>query len=123
MAIDEELSAQVRSALANESEVSEIKMFGGIGFMLSGNMLAAASDRGLLVRVGEAAEEKALSRPGAKLMVMNGRAMTGYVRVDSATLDARKVQAWLRMARAFVSTLPPKKKKKKSTTKRKKSTT
>jgi TfoX/Sxy family transcriptional regulator of competence genes len=108
MAIDEKLANQVRAALADASPVREVKMFGGLGFMLNGNMIAAVSDRGLLVRVGEPGEAEALGRPGAELMVMNGRAMKGYVRVKTA-LDARAVKSWLRLARAFVETLPAKK--------------
>jgi TfoX/Sxy family transcriptional regulator of competence genes len=61
--------------------VSEVKMFGGIGFMLNGNMVVAASDRGLLVRVGKDGAAEACARPGAAPMIMNGREMAGYVRV------------------------------------------
>jgi TfoX/Sxy family transcriptional regulator of competence genes len=111
MTIDDELTAQTRVALKGASAVSEVKMFGGIGFMLNGNMVAAASHRGLLVRVGKEAEDDALSRPGARLMTMKGRAFPGYVQVERSTLDARSVKSWVRLARAFVETLPPKKKK------------
>jgi TfoX/Sxy family transcriptional regulator of competence genes len=83
-------------------------MFGGIGFMLNGNMIAAASDRGLLVRVGKEAEEAALTRPGARVMVMNGRAMSGYIQVERDLLDGRAVKSWVRLARSFVETLPAK---------------
>lgn len=107
MPIDEKLTGHVRAALSQASDVREVKMFGGIGFMLQGNMVAAASDRGLLVRVGEAGEAAALSREGAEPMLMNGRRMKGYVRVQGA-LDARSVKALLKLACAFVKTLPPK---------------
>ena len=109
MAIDEKLATQVRSALTDASTVREVKMFGGIGFMLNGNMIAAASDRGLLVRVGEQRQAEALARRGAEPMVMNGRTMKGYIRVKTA-LDARSVKSWLRLARSFVETLPAKRK-------------
>jgi len=107
MAIDEELAGQVRAGLAGATRVSEVKMFGGLGFMLNGNLVAAVSDRGLLVRVGEAGQTEALARPGAEPMRMKGRTMKGYVRVK-APLDARGVKSWLRLARAFVDTLPAK---------------
>ncbi|UJR86158.1 TfoX/Sxy family protein [Sandaracinus amylolyticus] len=107
MAIDEELAGHVRAALADASQVREVKMFGGLGFMLKGHMIAASSDRGLLVRVGEPGEAEALAKPGAEPMVMNGRTMRGFVRV-AGTLDARSVESWLRLARAFVETLPAK---------------
>jgi TfoX/Sxy family transcriptional regulator of competence genes len=108
MAIDEKLATQVRAALADASPVREVKMFGGLGFMLNGNMIAATSDRGLLVRVGAQGEAEALARPGAEPMIMNGRTMKGYVRIK-AVPDARSVKSWLRLARAFVDTLPAKK--------------
>ena len=107
MAIDEKLAGNVRAALG-EAAVREIKMFGGIGFMLNGNMVAAASDRGLLVRVGKEREAAALARPGSSIMVMNGRAMNGYVRVSATELDVRTVASWLDLARAHVDSLPPK---------------
>jgi TfoX/Sxy family transcriptional regulator of competence genes len=107
MAIDEKLAGRVRAALAQTPDMHEVKMFGGIAFMLNGNMVAAASDRGLLVRVGEAGEAEALGRKGAERMLMNGRQMKGFVQVKGA-LDARSVAALLKLARAFVETLPPK---------------
>ena len=107
MAIDEKLAQQVRTALADAGQVREVKMFGGLGFMLNGNMVAATSDRGLLVRVGEPGAAEALARPGAEPMLMRGRPMTGYVRVKAA-LDARSVKYWVRLAQRFVETLPAK---------------
>src|SRR5690606_15669283 len=107
MASDERLAQQVRVALADAASVREVKMFGGLGFMLNGNMIAAASDRGLLVRVGEAQVAEALAR-GAEPMVMNGRKMKDFVHVTGAK-DARAVKSWLRLARVFVETLPVKK--------------
>ena len=110
MSIDDKLTAHVRTALAGARSVRETKMFGGVGFMLAGNLVVAASNRGLLVRVGKEAYAAALSRPGAEPMIMNGREMAGYVRVGPGSLDARSVKSWLGLARAFVETLPPKKK-------------
>lgn len=107
MAIDEKLAAQVRAALVDADSVREVKMFGGLGFMLNGNMVAACSHRGLLVRVGELGMSDALAR-GAQPMIMNGRQMKGFVWV-TGTPDARAVKSWLRVARAFVETLPAKK--------------
>jgi TfoX/Sxy family transcriptional regulator of competence genes len=82
-------------------------MFGGLGFMLNGNMVAASSHRGLLVRVGEHGMTAALAR-GAQPMIMNGRQMKGFVWV-TGTPDARAIKSLLRTARAFVETLPAKK--------------
>jgi hypothetical protein len=71
-------------------------------------MLVAASKRGLLVRVGPERYEEALARPGARPMEMKGRALTGYVFVDPAMLTDAVMKQWIRMAMAFVRTLPPK---------------
>lgn len=117
MSINEEQADQIRAALADATSVREVKMFGGLGFMLNGNMVAASSHRGLLVRVGEHAVAAALAR-GAQPMIMNGRQMKGFVLVPG-TPDTRTVKAWLRTARAFVETLPAKDPAKSSKGKRK----
>ena len=104
----DDLAAAVRAALAAAGTVREVKMFGGIGFMLNGNLLAGASKRGLLVRVGKDLEGEALKRSGARPMEMRGRKMDGYVYVDSPALTARAVKAWIEMASGFVRTLPRK---------------
>jgi hypothetical protein len=103
-----DLAARVRASLAGVAGVHEVRMFGGIGFMLKGNMLAAASKRGLLLRVGKERQADALSRPGARPMEMRGRVMEGYVYVDPPALTGGATETWLRLALAFVQTLPPK---------------
>jgi TfoX/Sxy family transcriptional regulator of competence genes len=108
MTFDQDLAANVRAALAGAGAVREVKMFGGIGFMLNGNLIAAASKRGLLVRVGKDRQRDALARPGARPMEMRGRTMEGYIYVDPPALDDRKLRAWLQLARDFVQTLPAK---------------
>jgi TfoX/Sxy family transcriptional regulator of competence genes len=100
------LIASIRSALAETGAVREVKMFGGVGFMLNENLLVGASKRGLLVRVGKDGEQDALSRPGARPMVMRGRRMGGYVRVDRDALNDSAVRQWVRLAARFVATLP-----------------
>jgi TfoX/Sxy family transcriptional regulator of competence genes len=104
----EQLAESVRTALADAGTVREVKMFGGIGFMLNGNLVAAASKRGLLVRVGREHQGDALARAGARPMVMRGRTMDGYIYVDPPALTGRTVRGWLRLALDFVQTLPPK---------------
>jgi TfoX/Sxy family transcriptional regulator of competence genes len=103
-----DIAAQVRAALAGIASLHEVRMFGGIGFMLNGNMLAAASKRGLLLRVGKERQPDALSQPGARPMEMRGRVMEGYVYVDPPALTGDATQRWLQLALAFVQTLPPK---------------
>ena len=104
----DDLAASVRAALSDAGAFHEVKMFGGIGFMLNGNMIAAVSRRGLLVRVGKDRQGDALARPGARPMEMRGRAMEGYVYVDPDTLSDDAVRPWLQLALDFVRTLPPK---------------
>jgi TfoX/Sxy family transcriptional regulator of competence genes len=112
-----ELQAWVRAAVSSAGAVSEVKMFGGIGFMLNGNLLAGASRRGLLLRVGIDREAEALRQPGARPMVMRGRTMPGYVYVDPPDLTAASVSTCLALAIPYVRALPPKQRK---TAKRKK---
>ena len=93
-------------------------MFGGIGFMLNGNLLVGASKRGLLVRVGKDRQSQALATPGTRQMEMRGRLMDGYIYVVPPIVpDA--VRGWVEMATAFVRTLPPKTKVKRQRTKQK----
>jgi TfoX/Sxy family transcriptional regulator of competence genes len=108
MTDDQELAASVRAALAGAGEIREVRMFGGIGFMLSGNLVATASRRGLLFRVGKDRQAEALRQSGARPMEMRGRTMEGYVYVDPPALNKQAVQNWLRLAVAYVQTLPPK---------------
>ena len=108
MAFDQDLTASVRTALVGASAIREVKMFEGIGFMLNGNLVAAVSKRGLLVRVGKDHRGNALAQQGARPMVMRGRTMEGYIYVDPSALNAQAVQKWLQLAVAFVQTLPPK---------------
>jgi TfoX/Sxy family transcriptional regulator of competence genes len=102
-----DLAGRVRAALPAKG-LSEQKMFGGIGFMLEGNMVAGASKRGLLLRVGKDAYGPALARPGVRPMDMRSRPVEGYIYVDPAVLDDATLREWLQLAASFVRTLPPK---------------
>ena len=104
-----QLVVDVRAALSDAGAIREVKMFGGTAFLLNGNMVAAASPRGLLLRVGEERYEAVVGQQGMRPMVMRGRMMKGYVHADPAMLTARTLKAWLGEAVAFVRTLPPKK--------------
>jgi TfoX N-terminal domain len=78
MPLDHELVARMRLALSVAGALREVKMFGGLCFMLNGNMVAGASRHGMLVRVGKDRHAEALARPGANPMQMSGRPMAGY---------------------------------------------
>jgi TfoX/Sxy family transcriptional regulator of competence genes len=108
----EALAASVRAALRDAGPVREVKMFGGIGFMLNGNLIAGASKRGLLLRVGEDRAAAALEKPGARPLIMRGRYMKDYVYIDPPGLSPRSVRPLIKMALSFVMTLPPKSKAK-----------
>jgi TfoX/Sxy family transcriptional regulator of competence genes len=77
MAVDDDLVERMRAVLAGAGAVREVRMFGGLCFMLDGNMGAGTSKRGLLVRVGKERQSEALARPGVKPMEMGGRMMEG----------------------------------------------
>ena len=108
MTDDQNLVASVRAALVGSGEIREVKMFGGIGFMLNGNMVAAVSKRGLLLRVGKDRYRDALAWRGARPMEMRGRTMEGYVYIDPPVPTNDALKAWLDEAVAFVKTLPVK---------------
>lgn len=103
------LADRIRAMLAGE-RITEQRMFGGICFMLNGNMMLAASPaRGLLVRVGKAGYPAAMKRPGTRPMEMRGRTMEGYLYVDDARIARdRDLRTWVDTALAFTATLPAK---------------
>jgi TfoX/Sxy family transcriptional regulator of competence genes len=107
---DGDALAEKLRAILPAKGLSEQKMFGGIGFMLNGNMIAGASKRGLLLRVGKERYGEALARSGARPMEMRGRPVEGYVRVDPSGLNEAALMSWLALARAYVyvETLPAK---------------
>jgi TfoX/Sxy family transcriptional regulator of competence genes len=114
MPIDEILAERIRAQLAGTGEVREVRMFGGLCFMLNGNMIAGTSKRGLLLRVGRDQEAEALTRANARPMEMAGCPMKGYVFVDPPPEADGELADWLRFAAEFVGTLPPKPRKRKS---------
>jgi TfoX/Sxy family transcriptional regulator of competence genes len=99
--------ARLRATLAKH-DVAERRMFGGVYFLVNGNMTIGASRRGILVRVGKAGQDEAVARLGARPADMRGRPMEGYVRVDPAGLGDGALADWVARAVAFARTLPPK---------------
>lgn len=98
----------IRRGLADRPVV-ERRMFGGITFMLSGNMLCCASNKGLMVRVGKQAESGALTSPHAQPCLGAGHRMPGFILVTTEGLtDNTRLKAWLNMALVYVETLPAK---------------
>jgi hypothetical protein len=108
MSADSDLAARVRAALRDVVAVREVRMLGGVGFMVNGNLVAGASKRGLLLRVGRERQDEALGQPGIRPMEMRGRRMEGYVYADPPPPSEEAIKALLRLALDHVRTLPPK---------------
>ena len=109
MAYDETLAERIRQALAVREGLTEKKMFGGIAFMLRGNMSCGVVSGDLMVRVGPERYEEALARPHARPMDFTGRPMKGlvYVGPEGLRSDA-DLNDWVRLAEEFAGSLPPK---------------
>ena len=109
MAYDEELAHRVRSVLGPRENITERKMFGGLAFMLNGNMCCCVDQANLVVRTGPDRYEEALQRPNARVFDFTGRPMRGFVYVDEGGLvEESGLKDWVDMSVAFASTLPAK---------------
>ena len=112
MAYDRELAERVRLLLADEADVSEKAMFGGLAFLVGGNLAVAASGQGgLLVRVDPAESAVLQAETGARPMEMRGKAMTGWLRVEAAVVEddeEDELGRWVRRGVAFARSLPAK---------------
>jgi TfoX/Sxy family transcriptional regulator of competence genes len=109
VAYDEELADRIRDVLEGQPVV-EKKMFGGLAFLIGGNMSVAASGQGgLMVRVDPDETESLLAEPGAAEFEMGGRgAMKGWLRVSTDVLDDETLQRWVDRGVAYARSLPPK---------------
>ncbi len=113
MAADPGLVQRIQEILASRSGVSERKMFGGIAFMLHGNMLIGVNGTSLMARVGPSYYEQALATENVREMDFTGRPMKGFVYVDENGLEEdHQLEHWIQACANFVSTLPPKPAKK-----------
>ena len=110
MASDEDLKARVRALLADEPELTEKRMFGGLAFLVGGHMAVAASGQGgLMVRVDPDETDALLEQPGARPMVMRGRELDGWLRVDADGASPDDVlEPWVRRGADYARSLPPK---------------
>lgn len=109
MAYDESLAARVKEILSEHPEIAERKMFGGLAFMLDGNMCCCVTNRGLMVRVGPGDYAAALALPHAGVMDITGRPMRGWVLVEPAGLESPpNLTEWVKRGAAFAATLPAK---------------
>lgn len=111
MAYDEKLAERIRDVLADEPDMTERKMFGGIAFMVRDHMCCGILGQDLMLRLGEDGADKALTRPHVREMDFGPRPSSTMVFVAPAGLKGQALGRWVGLARDFVATLPPKKPK------------
>ena len=109
MAYDESLAGRIRDGLVRMIGITEKKMFGGIGFLLGGNICVGVWKDSLIVRLDADAGAAALDEPHVRPFDITGRPMRGWILVDPAGIeDDHALNEWLRRALEFVQTLPAK---------------
>jgi TfoX N-terminal domain len=110
MAYDEDLADRIRVLLATEHGVVEKKMFGGLAFLIGGNMSVSASGHGgLLLRCDPEETDALVSQPGAARFEMRGRAMDGWLRVDPEAVERdEELERWVAVGVDYARSLPPK---------------
>jgi TfoX/Sxy family transcriptional regulator of competence genes len=109
MAFSEALAERIRQRLARRKNVEEKKMFGGVGFLLNGNLLVGVWKESLVVRLGEEEGEEALKEPHVKEFDITGRPMKNWVLVEPEGVeDEDQLAGWIQRAVKFVGTLPAK---------------
>ena len=110
MAYDENLADRIRDLIAGEADLTEQKMFGGLAFLIGGNMAVAASGQGgVLVRVDPAQSDALVATTNARLMEMRGRPMQGWLRVSPEDLRTKSQLArWVTLGMRYARSLPAK---------------
>ncbi len=107
---DADLADRIRELLAGERGVTEKKMFGGLAFLVGGNMAVAASGRGgIMVRIDPDESDRLVARTHARPMEMRGRRMRGWLRVDAQDVRTkRQLARWVELGVTYARSLPPK---------------
>src|SRR5258707_3112896 len=110
MAYDDDLANRIREIIGAEPDLVEKKMFGGLAFLIAGHMSVSASGQGGLLLRCDPAETDALSaKPGAAPVVMRGKAMDGWLRIDAAAVKTKQqLDRWVARGVAYARSLPPK---------------
>ncbi len=110
MAYDEDLAERIRELVAGKSELTEKKMFGGLAFLVAGNMAVAASGQGgVMVRVGPARSDKLVATTDARVAEMRGRPMRGWLRVAPEHVRTkRQLTKWVELGTSYARSLPSK---------------
>jgi TfoX/Sxy family transcriptional regulator of competence genes len=108
MAYDEHLAERVRAILADRTDVSERKMFGGLTFMVGDNMCCGVNKDELIVRIDPDREDDALTRPHARPMDFTRRPMRGFISIQPEGLDGDELERWVQEAITWATSRPPK---------------
>jgi TfoX/Sxy family transcriptional regulator of competence genes len=110
VAYDTDLANRIRELIATEANLTEMEMFGGLAFLISGNMAVAVSGQGgLLLRVDPAQTDRLLAKPHASPFVMRGRPMDGWLRVAPEGVKTKaQLRRWVDRGIGHARTLPPK---------------
>ncbi len=109
MAYDLTLAERIRKRLTGQSGLSEKTMFGGIGFLLNGNMCCGVLGKEMIVRLDPEEAEKALRKPDSRVFDFSGRPMKGWIFVHGkGVTTGAKLNAWVDMAVRYARSLPPK---------------
>lgn len=110
MAYDEKLAERIRELVAGEADLTEQKMFGGLAFLIGGNMAVAASGQGgILVRAEPSQSDKLVATTKAYPMEMRGRSMQGWLRVDTEDVRTKaQLARWVKLGTSYARSLPPK---------------
>ncbi len=109
MAYDQELAQRIRATLGDAPGLVEKKMFGGVGFLVNGNMACGVHGERMIVRLPEGEYEEALAQPHVHVFDMTGRPMKGWIMVSSGGYATeRALQGWIDLALEYARSLPPK---------------
>jgi hypothetical protein len=112
MAYDEQTANRIRELVQREDGLSEMRMFGGLAFLINGNMAVAASGKGgLLLRCDPAETDALIAAEGATRFEMRGREMDGWLRIDASAIEkGAGLRRWVDVGVAYARSLPPKRK-------------
>lgn len=109
MAYDEDLASRIELALEGKPNILAKKMFGGVGYLLNGNMACGVHKGFLIVRVGPETYEEAISAPHTRIFDMSGRPMKGWIMVEPDGFKSQELLlSWVNRGLSFAATLPPK---------------
>jgi TfoX/Sxy family transcriptional regulator of competence genes len=110
MAYNPQLLERIRAILSKRSDVVEKRMFGGVAFMVRGNMACGPHNDNLLIRIGADAAARAMSEPHVKPMMFTGKALKPFATVEAPGIKTdAQLRRWVEMAAAYAASLPPKK--------------